>query len=201
MNTEGAWLRASRVGIYWRRRSCSALTSSWWACRSYSSASSARTAAVLGYAAASCCAQPRYCAARARSWMPPSKGFLVKNPRLLNMPPRNPSSRARLLTCSMSARTPSCGQIPGTGRKKWARTSYALPGLNRFHAYSHGLRRGLQSAAPAELAQGLARHLNQRGKVTVKVVPGAGLAVSSTVPLWASAIHFTIDRPRPKPPS
>ena len=40
-----------------------------------------------------------------------------------------------------------------------------------------------------------------RGKVTVKVVPGPGLRVSSTEPLWDSAIHFTIDRPRPKPPS
>ena len=42
---------------------------------------------------------------------------------------------------------------------------------------------------------------SQRGKVTVNVVPGPGLWASSTAPWWDSAIHFTIARPRPKPPS
>ena len=42
---------------------------------------------------------------------------------------------------------------------------------------------------------------NQRGRVTVKVLPAPGLLAHSTLPRCDSAIHLTMARPRPKPPS
>jgi len=40
-----------------------------------------------------------------------------------------------------------------------------------------------------------------RGSVTVNVLPASGRLVNSTPPLCDSAIHLTIERPSPKPPS
>ena len=42
--------------------------------------------------------------------------------------------------------------------------------------------------------------MNYRCSNTVNVLPRPGLLLSSTEPLWDSAIHLTIERPSPKPP-
>src|SRR5215813_4075772 len=38
------------------------------------------------------------------------------------------------------------------------------------------------------------------GRRTVKVVPWLRWLATSTLPLWASTIHLTMERPRPEPP-